>query len=227
MPQQTANIMAKSMPLVAHKPARPARRTCLGHPRIVADRSSGLRKMVRSYPRRASRRLVLRALSSPFFPSLFFARNLRTLTTEPGWQRLPVRLRKASTLSLLLERSRFFLGVGSWREEHRPLPAAPAVPSAISEDSTITAYCDHCGACCEIASGLPVFPEGVLIPVRWQRVFGQGLGRWHRFCPFLWQERPEGRSFCAIHPWRPLACRAFEQEECVFLKMGVSPHAAE
>jgi hypothetical protein len=206
------------MRLDTHKPADRSSRTLMGHAFTGTIRTSGLQRIVRNSHHRASRRLILRVLSSRFFPTRFFARNLETLATEPVWARLPVRLRTVSTLRLLLERIRFFLVVKSWREDHSPLLAAPAIQTATTGDSANAAYCDHCGACCEIASGLPEFPREVPIPSHWQHVFGQGLGRWHRFCPFLWEDRLTGHSLCAIHPWRPLACRAFEQEECDYLK---------
>jgi hypothetical protein len=181
-------------------------------------RSPGLDKIARSYPHRASRRVVLRALSSQFFPRFFMARNFWMLTTEPGWRRLPSRLRRVFSLRLLLQRSRFFLEVATWRTAHDSVPPTSTVSAVTPEDTAIASYCDHCGQCCEIASGWADFPEGIRMPAHWMRVFGQGLGHWHRFCPFLWEDRLKGHSFCAIHPWRPLACRAFEKEECDYLK---------
>lgn len=183
-------------------------------------RSPGLEEIARSYQRRATRRLVLQALSSPFFPRFFMARNLWMLTTEPGWRRLPSRLRRVFTLHLLLQRSRFFLEVATWRTAHDSALVVSTVSTLTPEDTAIAGYCDHCGQCCEIASGLADFPEGIRIPTHWMGVFGQGLGHWHRFCPFLWEDQLKGHSFCAIHPWRPLACRAFEEEECDYLKKG-------
>jgi hypothetical protein len=216
-----AHCMTHTERLASRKIAASASMTLMGHVLTGAIPASGLQRLIRSNPHRASRRLILRALSSRFFPTRFLARNLEILTAEPGWQRLPARLRTASILRLLLERSRFFLEVKAWREARGPLPAAspiPTEPVIASQGLDMASYCDHCGTCCEIASGLPEFPDAVSIPSRWQHIFGQGLGRWHRFCPFLWEDRSAGHSLCAIHPWRPLACRAFEQDECYFLK---------
>jgi hypothetical protein len=215
------HIMTHPMRLAPRKIADPAARTLMAHALTGAIGTRGLQKILRKNHNRASRRLILRALSSCFFPIHFFARNLETLATEPGWQRLPLRSRTGSARRLLLERSRFFLEVKAWREDGRLLLAAPPVPAepvVTSQGLDMATYCDHCGACCEIASGLPEFHGGTPVPSRWQHVFGQGLGRWHRFCPFLWEDRSTRHSLCAIHPWRPLACRAFEQDECDFLK---------
>ncbi len=164
--------------------------------------------------------MVQRALGSPCFPRVFVASNLHALASEPRWQRLPIRLRKVASLRLLLERSRFFLELAAWRRRQSAL----SEPSGLSHTANTEtfAYCDHCGACCEIASGLAEFPAGTPFPARWRSLFGAGLGRWHRFCPFLWEQPPMG-SQCAIHPWRPLPCRAFEQDECDYLKKGPLP----
>jgi hypothetical protein len=215
------HCMTHARRLAPRKPADPASITLMGRALTGTVLPPELQRIVRSNPHRASRRLVLRALSNRFFPTRFFARNLEILTAEPGWQRLPVRSRRISTLRLLLERNCFFLEVKAWREARSALLAGPPVPAesvVATKRLDMAAYCDHCGACCEIASGLPEFPQAVSIPSRWQHVFGRGLGRWHRFCPFLWEDRSNGHSLCAIHPWRPLACRAFEQDECDFLK---------
>jgi hypothetical protein len=176
---------------------------------------SALRRISQSYQRRAWRRMVHRALGSPFFPRVFVARNFHALATEPGWQRLPIRLRKVASLRLLLERSRFFLELTACRRRPSSLLKSPEL-SYFRATETVD-YCDHCGACCEIASGLAEFPAGTPLPARWRGLFGAGLGRWHRFCPFLWGQ-PQMGSECAIHTWRPLPCRAFEQDECDYLK---------
>lgn len=165
------------------------------------------------------RRGVLKALAHPFFPTTFFMRNVMTLTEEAGWKHSPPRLQKAKIRRLLEERGVFFLEVRNW------MSLAPQYRKHLKkeihiEDGTppdAISYCTHCGGCCEVASGFPDFPEETLIPVRWQRIFGEGLGRGHRFCPFLWEEKSTGSSLCSIHPWRSHPCRAFEKEECEFL----------
>ena len=59
-----------------------------------------------------------------------------------------------------------------------------------------------------------IFPPRQHIPRRWQHIFGDGLGKGHRFCAFLWELYASGQSFCAIHPWRSNPCRVFEKDEC-------------
>jgi hypothetical protein len=204
-----------------------ARKACQTHGKTwlssiaaTPSQSSALRRISHEFQRRALRRMVRRALGSPFFPRGFLARNFHALANEAGWQRLPMRLRKVASLRLLLERSRFFLELMNWRERQSSRFGSPGL-SRLASTETL-AYCDHCGACCEIASGLAEFPTGTPIPARWQVLFGAGLGRWHRFCPFLSEQPPRG-STCAIHQWRPLPCRAFEQDECDYLKKDPLP----
>ena len=62
-------------------------------------------------PKGRLHRLVL----NPSFPLAFLLRNLLTLQTEPGWAKLPSRLRRASLSRLIAERSLFFLEVCKWR----------------------------------------------------------------------------------------------------------------
>lgn len=160
-----------------------------------------------------------RVLLDPFFPMAFVLRNLANLQTELGWAKLPYRLKKACFARVIAERALFFLEIRKWRlakndpglerwEDRRPWLGGP---------EAFPGYCTHCGACCEIASGLRDFPHTDGIPESWKEVFGEGLGRGHRFCAFLLEEKPRGKSHCAIHPWRPNPCRAFERDECEYL----------
>jgi hypothetical protein len=157
------------------------------------------------------------ALKSRCFPLTFFVRNLLTLQQESGWLRASRRVRKNRVIRILEERAQIFLAVrkwirerqgrDEWRKQFRFVPRESSLPEG---------YCSHCGGCCEIASGFPDFPPETEIPSRWQRIFGNGLGKGHRFCAFLWEWDASGRSFCAIHPWRSNPCRIFDEEECQF-----------
>jgi hypothetical protein len=166
------------------------------------------------------------ALKSQCFPLTFLVRNLLTLQQEPGWRHASRRVRKNRLLKILKERARIFLevrkwiiarrGRDEWREQLRAAHGEGALPSG---------YCSHCGGCCEIASGFPDFPPDTKIPTRWQRIFGDGLGKGHRFCAFLWELDASGRSLCAIHPWRSNPCRTFEEEECEFFMKDLETNA--
>lgn len=163
-------------------------------------------------------RQVTSAVADPMFPVTFLLRNLMALEMEPRWQRLAPSARRAVLLKILAERSSIFCEV---RDLLRLCDAAPkpgGAPLQRSEKSDESSdYCIHCGGCCEIASGLADFPEGVDIPVKWRRIFAQGLGPNHRFCAFLWEDSGQGLSLCAIHRWRPNPCRLFSLEECRYL----------
>jgi len=157
------------------------------------------------------------ALRHRSFPLTFFIHNLLILQREPWWLEASPRVRKAHLLRMLKERSRIFLETNRWiKKRQEETGSTSQAWFAPAEPSSGSSYCSHCGGCCEIASGFPDFPPGAEIPPRWQLVFGDGLGRGHRFCAFLWEFDASGQSFCAIHPWRSNPCRLFEAEECEY-----------
>jgi hypothetical protein len=171
-------------------------------------------------------RAVLRSLADPCFPWKFMLRNLAVIAHEPGWRRLPARIRRAYARRLWIQRTRFHREIKDWLQQSPDWQPPTRVRQSGAARVSMDRYCDHCGECCEVASGLAEFLPGVLLPLRWQKIFGQGLGHWHRFCPFLWEIRRSGRSLCAVHQWRPLPCRAFERDECLFLKTDTSLQAS-
>lgn len=175
--------------------------------------------IVHAFDRMRDRRVVQKALADPFFPATFLIRNVVALHQEPSWNQYPSRLKQAKLLKIVLERSSFFLQVKEWLEAQHDLPTTKTAGPAGSEKPPCEVdYCNHCGECCEIASGLAEFPPGAKIPTDWQTVFATGLGKHHRFCPFLWEAARSESSICAIHSWRPLPCRTFEREECDYLR---------
>lgn len=186
---------------------------------MAADAQTARKAILRSMRKaRKSGRIgpvTASALKSRYFPIGFFIRNLLSLQQESAWNRASGRLRRKRALLILEERARIFLavqkwiterdGTDEWRMRFRPAFGKWSLPEG---------YCSHCGGCCEIASGLPDFPAGTQISLRWQRIFGDGLGKHHRFCAFLWEWDASGRSMCAIHPWRSNPCRIFDEEDC-------------
>lgn len=161
---------------------------------------------------------ILRALRDPLFPMTYLVRNLVTLRKETHWKSLPCRVQKDQLLRILWERSAFFLEVKRWRMKQEEELSPAFLPLASNETHPCDhSYCFHCGGCCEIPSGLAVFISRENLPPRWIRIYGEGLGRGHRFCPFLWELGGSGKSLCAIHPWRPQPCRSFEEDECEYL----------
>lgn len=63
---------------------------------------------------------------------------------------------------------------------------------------------------------MPDFPHPGELPAEWEGLFANGLGRGHRFCPFLWEDNGTGGSLCSIYPFRSNPCRLFGLEECDF-----------
>jgi len=184
-----------------------------------------LRAATRNRSRNAFSPRIFRAIKHRFFPLGFFLRNILALRREPRWQGLTPRLWRGHLHRMLEERSRIFLEIPrGWAEkegtEQAPVPALFRSLDLPEQSG----YCSHCGGCCEIASGFPSFPRATSLPLRWQQLFGAGLGEGHRFCAFLWEFDASGRSMCAIHPWRPAPCRAFAEAECAFLKNDLNKH---
>lgn len=168
---------------------------------------------------------VLDAIKNRFFPLSFFVRNILALQGEPGWKRVSPRIWKGHLHRMLEERSRIFLEVYQWwllkqKKEQSPTHALPFSLETLEQSG----YCSHCGGCCEIASGFPDFPFETALPLRWQQIFGNGLGKGHRFCAFLWELNASGLSICAIHPWRSNPCRIFEQDECAYFMSDLEEH---
>ncbi|MCU0589764.1 MAG: hypothetical protein MUF52_16645 [Syntrophobacteraceae bacterium] len=179
-------------------------------------------KQLRKVRKSGSLRCIRREIRDPHFPMTFFLRNVSRLRFEAGWSQRPARIRAADALRLLAERCSILAEVRLRMREGAPQEGEK--PEDIVR--VPVGYCDHCGFCCEIASGLQEFPPESLMPSSWRHIFGNGLGRGHRFCAFLWEHRRSGRSFCSVHPWRSRACRVFEEEECAFMKEDPGFHAS-
>ena len=164
---------------------------------------------------------TLKNLCDPEFPLYFILRNLNWLQRENWWKALPLRSRRVRAAILIQERIAFFREVKQWKQWRGAL-SAPS-PGAGTKRTEAPGYCNKCGLCCEVASGMPDFPGSCEIPRRWRAIFGNGLGRGHRFCPFLWEDEDSGGSLCSIYPWRSNPCRLFESEECDFFWNNPEP----
>jgi len=70
---------------------------------------------------------------------------------------------------------------------------------------------------------MPDFPAPDALPRGWREIFGNGLGRGHRFCPFLWEDNGSGGGLCSIYPLRSNPCRLFGSEECDFFWKSPEP----
>lgn len=177
-----------------------------------ATRRHLLRTLKKSNGRGKAGPAALKAVADPAFPLTFFLRNIASLMADAGYRKLAPRLQRSRVLRLFRERSEIFLEVKQWKTRR----GDPAYRPSGGKDELADGYCSHCGWCCEICSGYPDFPEESEITQRWKEIFGNGLGRGHRFCAFLWEWEGE-RSLCSIHPHRSNPCRVFEREECEFL----------
>jgi len=166
--------------------------------------------------------LPRRLAADAFFPISFFMTNIMELEKERWWNRLSPRLRRLRLMKMLRERVAIVMEVKKWTLIHRQRSSTSKKIQRSEEDSRqlaeIGSYCTHCGMCCETASGFPDFPPQTQIPEQWQNLFGDGLGKGHRFCPFLWESKTPSGSLCAIHPWRSYPCRIFERDDCEFVR---------
>lgn len=156
---------------------------------------------------------IQKNLCDPAFPLFFLLRNLSWLQRERWWNDLSSRARRVQAAKILRERIVFFNEVKVWGKKHS---CGENGTQGTAPPQDVPSYCNKCGLCCEVASGMPDFPPTSKLPDRWRRMFGNGLGKGHRFCPFLWEDGSAGGSLCSVYPWRSNPCRVFESEECDF-----------
>ncbi|MHC1742576.1 MAG: hypothetical protein AB9873_06035 [Syntrophobacteraceae bacterium] len=173
--------------------------------------------------RTLSRAQIYRSLRAPCFPTHFFVRNLAYLERETWFARKGPVARGRWAAILFRERLQCFRDIRRLIGPYRGEPAWRRDPvRSLSEPrGSDTDYCDHCGGCCEIASGLPEFPVESDLPERWRLCFGEGFSPGHRFCAFMWGGDRPGTSLCAIHPWRANPCRVFEADDCEMFKQDI------
>ncbi len=141
------------------------------------------------------------------------------LQQEKWWTTLCLRSRRVLALKIVGERVTMFNEVRKWRKGRQTARTSPVKLA----DMNAPAYCNKCGLCCEVASGMPDFPAPEELPAGWREVFANGLGQGHRFCPFLWEDNGSGGGFCSIYPLRSNPCRLFGFEECDFFWKSSEP----
>ncbi len=191
-------------------------------------------RLKRSLMRNGVRRNRLKVLCNPGFPLYYILRNLGWLKSEKWWTNLSPRARRVNASKMVSERVAIFNEVRKWRKNPKagcvaapgacaPLGPAGQIPGLNQDGIKAPEYCNKCGLCCEVASGMPDFPAPAALPKRWREVFGNGLGRGHRFCPFLWEDNISGGGLCSIYPLRSNPCRLFGSEECDFFWKSTEP----
>jgi hypothetical protein len=167
----------------------------------------------------ATGNVAVKSLCAPGFPLYYVIRNLGWLKRETWWTTLSPRARGVRALRIVRERIAIFNEVKNWRKNK-----GSAQMSILKvADMNAPEYCNKCGLCCEVASGMPDFPAPGALPGRWREIFANGLGRGHRFCPFLWEDNGSGGGLCSIYSLRSNPCRLFGSEECDFLWRSPEP----
>lgn len=184
--------------------------------------SSPIKKYLKKKNSGKQRSYVVKSLCDPDFPLYFVLRNLAWLKSEKWWKNLSPRARRTHAARILCERIAIFNEVKGWRRKRNGNGQADGAATRI-EDVKAPRYCNKCGLCCEVASGMADFPHPGKLPARWREMFSNGLGRGHRFCPFLWEDNGSGGSLCSIYPYRSNPCRLFGFEECDFFWQSPEP----
>lgn len=156
-------------------------------------------------------------MCGPGFPLYFMLRNLGWLEFEPWWKALSIRTKRGHVLRLSAERLAIFNEVREWRRQARE------ERSSGNGGENAPVYCNKCGLCCEVASGMADFPAPDAVPSKWREIFANGLGRGHRFCAFLWEDNESGGGLCSIYSLRSNPCRLFDSEECEFFRSSSEP----
>jgi len=177
-------------------------------------------RLKRSLKRKgAAGNAAVKGLCAPGFPLYYVLRNLGWLKREKWWTTLSPRAKRTRALRMIRERIAIFNEVKNWRKNQ----GSAQIPILNVLDRNVPDYCNKCGLCCEVASGMPDFPAPGALPGRWREIFANGLGRGHRFCPFLWEDNGSGGGFCSIYPLRSNPCRLFGSEECDFFWKSPEP----
>ncbi len=177
-------------------------------------------RLKRSLGARSPRGATVKLLRQPGFPLYYMLRNLGWLKSEKWWASLPPRAKRVQALRMLGQRAAIFKEVKNWRANRHKEPTTCAHDP---QDLSVPHYCNKCGLCCEVASGMAVFPFPREVPPKWKELFANGLGKGHRFCPFLWEDNGTAGGLCSIYHLRSNPCRLFGVEECEFFRQTTEP----
>ena len=180
-----------------------------------------LDSVVRFYRREGARRLLVEALSNPYFPlSKLRKLNFEEFAAECKRSDFSQRDVERIVADHLLKWAEIFLSI---RQDLKALENRlhlPPVNSGTSADAPLSTdgWCSHCGSCCEIRGGPPEFTGSFEVPQRWLVYFcGDGC-TYQRFCPFLCEYFCSGKFFCSVYHIKPRCCWEFDRDECDFLQ---------
>lgn len=148
-------------------------------------------------------------IGHPFFPLTFWLESIAYFWSYYVHQKRGLNAAK-KVMRSLAERANFFSEISTYQNT-----VYQSFESKNKEDNSN--YCHQCGQCCQFASGYPSFPENWPFPKRWKRWFADGCGQEQLFCAFLFEDAQKGKGYCSIYPFRPLVCRLFGKEECLYL----------
>ena len=162
----------------------------------------------------------MKLLCHPGFPLYYMLRNLGWLKGEKWWTSLSPRAKRVMAIRMLGQRASVFKEVKTWRRGRETVETT--VPDTAG-NCGVPDYCNKCGLCCEVASGMPDFPAPEAVPAGWRELFGNGLGKGHRFCSFLWEDNSSSGGLCSIYSLRSNPCRLFGIEECEFFWKSSEP----
>jgi hypothetical protein len=191
---------------------------------------AGLDLLISCYQLQDERRLLVEALSDPYFPFTKLQKlNVEEFGREPELSDLSEENLARIAAEHLLEWAKIFKTI---RLDLRRLNKDGQVSNMSlrglpAETILQTGRCNNCGSCCEIRGGPPEFTGSIEPPSEWLVYFsGDGCG-YQRFCPFLFEHFATGKFFCSIYLIKPQCCWEFDREECDFLQKDAARERAE
>jgi hypothetical protein len=195
-----------------------------------ADWHRALESVVRFYSAEEERRLLLKALSDPYFPlSKLRKLNFEGFVAESKKGDVSQKDVQRIVADHLLKWAEIFVSI---RQDLKTLEKRVQLwpvnlGTSAGESLPTTGWCTHCGSCCEIRGGPAEFTGSVEVPQRWIVYFcGDGCN-YQRFCPFLCEYFAGGTFFCSVYQIKPRCCWEFDREECEFLQKDLAREQSE